>query len=241
MQETIRSPAIVLLEVILPHILRNDPTTLTDRNENVKEGLCEFYGCYRRQETFVRCMLLDTVIPEENVSASHLFRRSNENQSSVMMQISNIDDVRNGLLQFKPLKHVFDYFLISFILDNMDDLGLKLFDASIRDTRLIDLTDRNGNKVLTDKQTKIFLGSISSRNKKKRCHFNEQKTFGDVDGRTLAFTGLERPFYRCLNLQARLARVLALMTFPDFWSEVSLDDKMELFNRCIIETDDEMF
>ncbi|KAF1772267.1 hypothetical protein GQ600_6395 [Phytophthora cactorum] len=107
-----------------------------------------------------------------NREPSHLFRRSNENQSSVMMQISNIDDVRNGLLQFKPLKHGFDYFQsISFILDNMDDLGLKLFDATSETPVLLISRTAMATKCSTDKQTKIFLGSISSGIKKKRCHF----------------------------------------------------------------------
>ncbi|KAG3124857.1 hypothetical protein PC128_g27424 [Phytophthora cactorum] len=67
-----------------------------------------------------------------------------------MMQISDIDDVKNGLLLFKPLEHAFDYFQISFIRDDTDAFRLKLFDPDIRDTRLIDLTDRNGNQVLNN-------------------------------------------------------------------------------------------
>ncbi|KAG2796775.1 hypothetical protein PC111_g21578 [Phytophthora cactorum] len=167
----------------------------------------------------------------------------NEYLSLVMMQISDIDDVKNGLLLFKPLEHAFDYFQISFIRDDTDAFRLKLFDPDIRDTRLIDLTDRNGNQVLSAEQIGVLFNSVSLA--KKRCHFDVQTTFGDVDGSTLTFTGLERPFYRCLNLQARVARMIALKKhwidasydFPDFWSEVSLDDKMEMFHRSIFNAD----
>ncbi len=69
--------------------------------------------------------------------------------------------------------------------------------------------------------------------------FNIQTTFGDVEGRTLHFNGIERPYKRCLNLQARLARMKATQekqiqpnedTFEDFWSEgMSLAEKMDFY------------
>ena len=60
-------------------------------------------------------------------------------------------------------------------------------------------------------------------------NYNVQTTFKDVDGAPLALKGLNRPFNRCLNLQARLARQEAIKKrwisdhdpdFPDFWSDV---------------------
>lgn len=238
-QDDLRSPAMTLLEAILPYVLTSAPTTLTDGNKGFKDELCDFYGCYSRKKSCVRCMLLDVAFPNSLVIASHLFRRSNENVSLVMMQISDIDDVRNGLLLFKPLEHAFDHFQISFIRDDTDTFCLKLFDPSIRDTPLIDLKDRHDNKVLSTEQTELLLGKISSR--KKPCRFNVRTTFGDVEGRALTFTGLGRPYNRCLNLQARVARMIALKKdridasydFKDFWSDVSLDDKMEMFQRSI--------
>ncbi len=160
-----------------------------------------------------------------------------------MMQISDIDDMRNGLLLFKPLKYAFDHFQISFIRDDTNAFRLKLFDPSIRDIPLVDLADRNGNKVFSAEQTRMLLSSVSL--SKKPCRFNVTTTFGDVDGSALIFTGLERPFYRCLNLQARVARMVALQKkwidasydFQDFWSDVSLDDKMEMFHRSILNAD----
>ncbi|CEG43615.1 uncharacterized protein PHALS_13806 [Plasmopara halstedii] len=236
-----------LLEAIVPQVLTHAPTTLTERNKDFKDNLCKFYGCYSRKKSWVRCMLLDVAFPKSLVIASHLFRRSNEYLSLVMMQISDIDDVKNGLLLFMPLKYAFDHFQISFIRDDTDEFRLKLFDPSIRGTPLIDLADRNGKKVFSAEQTRVLLSSVSL--SKKPCRFDVRTTFGDVDGSALTFTGLERPFFRCLNLQARVARMVALKKkwidasydFQDFWSEVSLDDKMEMFHRSIVNADAAFF
>ncbi|GMF29896.1 unnamed protein product [Phytophthora lilii] len=45
---SLSTPAMNLLEVILPHILANAPTTPTERDGTFKERLCEYYGCFRR-------------------------------------------------------------------------------------------------------------------------------------------------------------------------------------------------
>ncbi|KAL8009890.1 hypothetical protein Plhal710r2_c069g0177121 [Plasmopara halstedii] len=236
-----------LLQIIWPHILTNAPTTLTERDNTFKERLCEYYGCFRRKKAWVRCMLLDVAFPKSLVIASHLFRRSNEYLSLAMMQISDIDHKKNGLLLFKPLEYALDHFQISFIRDDSDVFRLKLFDHSINDTRIIDLKDRRGNDVLTKEQTGVLLDSVSRA--KKRCTFDVATTFGNLDGKPLVFTGLERPFYRCLNLQARVARMIALKKnridasydFEDFWTEVSLNDKMEMFHRSIMTADPVLF
>ncbi|GMF36086.1 unnamed protein product [Phytophthora lilii] len=158
-----------------------------------------------------------------------------------MMQISDFDDEKNGLLLFKPLEYALDHFQISFIRDDSDVFRLKLFDPSIKDTRIIDLKDRKGHDVLTTERRGLLLNSVSRA--KQACTFDMETTFGNLDGKPLVFTGLERPFYRCLNLQARVARMIALKKnridasydFEDFWTEVSLDDKMEMFYRSFTE------
>ncbi|KAG1713367.1 hypothetical protein DVH05_001154 [Phytophthora capsici] len=237
-EDYLRSPATILLETILPHVLTHATTTLTEDNRDFRHNLCNFYGCYTREQSLVRCMLLDVPLPKSLVLASHLFRRSNEYLSFRMMQISDIDDVKNGLLLFKPLKYAFDHFQISFIRDDTDVFRLKLFDSTIKETPLIDLVDHHGKKVLSEEQTGELLSDVNN----DTCLFDVGKTFGDVDGCALAFTGIERPYYHCLNLQARVALMVALKKgwidesydFKDFWSEVSLDDKMEMFHRSIL-------
>ncbi|POM70389.1 Crinkler (CRN) family protein [Phytophthora palmivora] len=257
-QGNVRSPYMALLEAMLPHMLTNAPTMHTDRKKHFKDELCKIFGCYRRNNTWVRYMLLDVEFPKSLAIASHLFRRnmlldvefpkslaiashlfrrSNEYLSLLMMQIPDIDDVKNGLLLFKPLKYAFDHFQISFIRDDTDVFRLKLFDPDIRNIRLIDIENHS--------QKKTKCSESISLTEEEPCHFDVETTFGDVDGSILTFTGIERPFYRCLNLQARLARIVALKKqwidasydFKEFWSEVSLNDKMEMFHRSIMETE----
>ena len=151
-----------------------------------------------------------------------------------MMQISDIDDVRNGLLLFKPLEHAFDHFQISFIYDQRDDcLYLKLFDPSIANTPIINLM-RDPN------QKQILMDAINR--DKKPCQFEPQTTFGNLVGMPLKLGKVNRPYNRCLNLQARLAYSKALKNeviapeynFDDFWSEgLSLQDKMSMFQQSI--------
>ncbi|CAK4078545.1 unnamed protein product, partial [Aphanomyces euteiches] len=96
------------------------------------------------------------------------------------MQISDIDDVRNGLLLFQPLKDAFDHCHISFIYDKRDDsFYLKLFDPSIRNTPLIDF-------MRDPKQRQVLMDAISIA--KEPCRYDPQTTFGDLEGQALKFT-----------------------------------------------------
>ncbi|CAK4639843.1 unnamed protein product, partial [Aphanomyces euteiches] len=64
-------------------------------------------------------------------------------------------------------------------------------------------------------------------------------TFGQLEGRAHRFRTVARPYKRCLNLQARLARKQAIEKqwikpeeddFEDFWSEgMSLAEKIEFY------------
>ncbi|KAF0688196.1 Aste57867_20171 [Aphanomyces stellatus] len=223
-----------LLQVMLPHALMECPTTISSRNPDFKANLCDFYDCYRRKKKWIQCMLLDTSFPASIVTGAHLFRLSNEYLSNCMMQISDIDDVRNGLLLFKPLEHAFDHFQISFIYDDHDDcFYLKLFDPSIGSTPLVDLM-RDPNQI------QVLMDAINRA--KKPCKFDPQTTFGDLEGKPLKLDKLNRPYNRCLNLQARLAYTKAMKNqdidpdynFNDFWSEGwSLEDKMNMLQQSI--------
>ncbi|TDH64713.1 hypothetical protein CCR75_009760 [Bremia lactucae] len=96
-------------------------------------------------------MLLDVAFPKSLVTAPHLFRRSNEDVADEFLKISDIDDVKNGIVLFKPLKYAFDHFHISFVRDNTGDFCLKLFDPNIRNTRLTDMViDSSRNKKVLD-------------------------------------------------------------------------------------------
>ncbi|KAH9132621.1 hypothetical protein LEN26_007353 [Aphanomyces euteiches] len=139
-----------LLQVILPHVLMGSRNTISDRNSNFKANLCSFYDCRRQQKRWIRCLVLDILFPASLVAATYLFR--NTYLAFPIMQISDIDDVRKGLLLFQPLKDAFDHCHISFIYDKRNDcFYLKLFDPSIRNTPLIDfMRDPKQRQVLMD-------------------------------------------------------------------------------------------
>ncbi|KAG9398890.1 hypothetical protein AC1031_014198 [Aphanomyces cochlioides] len=172
------------------------------------------------------------VVPE----GAHLFR--NTYLAFPMMQISDIDDVRNDLLLFQPLKDAFDLCHISFIYSHCDDsFYLKLFDPSIRNTPLIDL-------MRDPKQRQVLMDAISRA--KEPCKYDPRTTFGDLEGQALKFTSLNRPYNRCLNLQARLAygtawkqqNIVQTYDLHDFWTEGgSLEDNMSMFRQSIEDCD----
>ena len=229
-------PAARLTELLLHHTLYDAPTSLSSRNRAFKSKLKNFYDCYLGKQ--IRCMLLDTGFPPSLVIASHLFRRSNEFIAHELMQITDIDDVRNGLLLFKPLENAFDRFIISFIYDTPTDaFRLKVVNRNFLGALLVDELSEDDRNILFDSQVSKNWRTSSSPIFAPNSTFNILTTFGDLDNQTLVFKNLGRPFKRCLNLQARLARKMALekklttpYDFEDFWSEgMSLREKLDLY------------
>jgi hypothetical protein len=228
--------SLALADLLLRHTLLDAPTSLTTRNQDFKTDLKAFYDCSMGNQT--RCMLLDTGLPSSVVIGSHLFRRSNEHIASKLMQITDIDDVRNGLLLFKPLEKAFDHFIISFIYDSpSDEFRLKVVNRNYRNAFLVDeLTEKERNTLVGANVTLQWRTS-STPIYAINTNFNILTTYGDLDGQPLVFKNINRPFKRCLNLQARLARMKALeekladeYDFEDFWSEgLSIAEKLE---RC---------
>ncbi|TMW67258.1 hypothetical protein Poli38472_012374 [Pythium oligandrum] len=230
---------IELQESLLQHILMDAPTSTSVRSNHFKKKLCATYNCDMGSGQ-LRCMLLDTALPSELVIASHLFRRKNEFISEKFMGFSDIDDVRNGLLLFKPLEHALDHFQISFIYDpSSNEFRLKIFDRSMRKQRLLGKLDKTQRAILLQGQVLPKNWRSRGRRLAPGTNYDLQTTFGDLEGRTLCFRGIERPYKRCLNLQARLARKQAIKKqwiepeeddFQDFWSEgMSLAEKMEFY------------
>ncbi|GMF21545.1 unnamed protein product [Phytophthora lilii] len=117
------SQLLQLQEALLQHTLVDSPTSTSAQSYDFKASLIRTYQCdmgtYQddMENRMLRCMLLNTALPSGLVIASHLFRRKNEYISRKLMGFDNIDDVKNGLLLFKPLEHAFDHFQISFIYD----------------------------------------------------------------------------------------------------------------------------
>jgi hypothetical protein len=218
----------VLANILLRNALLDAPTTLSVREQNFRTTLISSYDCDCGNE-MIRCMLLDTGLPKSIVIASHLFQRSNEYFAKELMNIDNIDDEKNGLMLFKPIESAFDNFNLSFIYDNSQDTFItKLFNPEYKNKLLIDNMEQN----LFAKLVKDMILPDNWRNITTPIYapdtiFNLLTTFGDLDGQPLVFKSIKRPFKRCLNLQARLARNEAITKkwlikeeydFDDFWS-----------------------
>jgi hypothetical protein len=169
------------------------------------------------------------------------------NVAEALLHIDDIDDVRNGLLLFKPIEKAFDKFNISFIYNRRDDaFVLKVFNPDIRNRLLIqdleyptqlnalDSTLRLPDiRNLAASQVATLLGvpdwehSRGCKYLSEAPDFNALTTYGDLEGQALVFLSIGRPYSRCLNVQARLAHQIALeqgwvdqeYDFADFWSE----------------------
>ena len=232
-----------LTAILLRHTLTGAPTTLTARKEVFKYNLKQAYLCHGKEENSgkTRCMLLDCYLPSAIVTAAHLFRRSNEHVAAELLGISDIDDVKNGLLLFKPLEKAFDRFQIGFVYDSSDDTyRLKIFnnDPIFRNSLLIDL-------ITPEDVQKLNISSLPTNWKSSRLpvytqgsNYNLLTKFSDLEGKSLIFKNLNRPFKRCLNLQARIALTEALKNnsidpnydFKDYWSEgLTVDEKIGLY------------
>jgi hypothetical protein len=220
---------------------------LTERKEDFKKNLKDAYLCHggKKQRGKTRCMLLDCYLPSAIVTAAHIFRRSNEHIAQDLLGIENVDDVKNGLLLFKPLEKAFDKFQIGFVYNDSDDtFRMKIFnnDPLFRNSLLIDFIPPS--VVLND--MKLDLTSLATG---WRCseipvlapgtNYNLLTKFSDLEGACLSFKNLNRPFKRCLSLQARIAHTEAIRNgtmepagyvFNDYWSEgLKVDEKINLY------------
>ena len=79
----------------------------------------------------MRCMLFNMDFPKSVVIASHLFPRKLEKLCNTLFGFEDLDDVRNGLLLFRPLEAQCDRFNISFIPANDGNVRLKVVNSQI--------------------------------------------------------------------------------------------------------------
>jgi hypothetical protein len=194
-------------------------------------------------------MLLNCYLPSAIVTAAHIFRRSNEHIAQYLLGIENIDDVKNGLLLFKPLEKAFDKFQIGFVYNDSDDtFRMKIFNNNpvFRNLLLIDFIPPS--VVLKDMKLDLTALPTDWRYSKMPVlapgtNYNLLTKFSDLEGTCLSFKNLNRPYKRCLNLQARIAYTEAIKNdtmepsdyvFKDYWSEgLTVNDKIGPYFRSM--------
>ena len=233
--------------LLLRHTLTGAPTTLTARKKDFKKNLKDTYLCHggKKNKGKTRCMLLDCYLPSAIVTAAHIFRKSNEHIADYLLQIGNIDNVKNGLVLFKPLKRAFDKFQIGFVYNDSDDTyRMKIFNNEplFRNFLLIDFISPS----IVLNHMKLDLTALPAN---WRCstspilapgtNYNLLTKFADLEGQCLSFKNLNRPYKRCLNFQARIAYTEAMTNgtmapsdyvFNDYWSEgLTVEEKIGLY------------
>jgi hypothetical protein len=128
---------------------------------------------------------------------------------------------------------------------------MKIIDPTIRNEYLINYLNDSQmkfwvgkSKDSTDKSNIDFVFRVTNydptnekkRQRKESPKFDYRTTFGELDGLPIHFPNLNRPFNRCLNLQAKLAVYKAekemliaqnSIQIQDFWSEVDLSEKLQ--------------
>ncbi|KAL3674322.1 hypothetical protein V7S43_000277 [Phytophthora oleae] len=243
-EEKTSSPLADVAVTLFQHTFLNVPSTTASRTQKLKKQLVENYNCdcgtNQDGDSMLLCMVMNIDLPSTVVIASHIFRREHDRLKSRFVQIADIDDVRNGLLLFKPIKSAFDDLDIAFLVDKEDQFILTLFNPDIKSELLVDsLTQKQwdalgGESIPTDWETST--GPVYA---PYAPEFNVLTTFGELNGKPLRFPSGStlRPFRRCLYHQAQLARAKAIIqgwvsedyNFDDFSSEgFTLEEKMKL-------------
>jgi hypothetical protein len=233
-----------LTAVLLRHTLTKAPTTVAARKEYFMKKLKDAYLCHggKKNRGKTRCMLLNCYLPSDIVSAAHIFRRGNQHIAQSLLGIEDIDDVKNGLVLFKPLQEAFDKFQIGFVYNDSDDtFRMKIFNNHplFRNLLLIDFMPPSA--VVND--MKLDLTALPTDWRYSNIpvlapgtNYNLLTNFADLEGACLSFKNLNHPYKRCLNLQARIAYAEAIendtmepsdYVFKDYWSEgLTVDERM---------------
>ncbi|KAL3661381.1 hypothetical protein V7S43_013584 [Phytophthora oleae] len=103
------------------------------------------------ESTMLLCMVLDISLPSSVVVASHIFRRKHDRLKDFFVKIENIDDVRNGLLLFKPIKSALDDHGIAILVDKKDQFTLLILNPTIKAELLVKrLTQQQGGALGCD-------------------------------------------------------------------------------------------
>jgi hypothetical protein len=87
-------------------------------------------------------------LPHQIVIAAHIFQHKWRNNLSKYTSLTNIDDVRNGLLLYKPVEWAFNRAKICVEVNSREEMTFYLLDQDLRDVKLVakacDLRDISG-------------------------------------------------------------------------------------------------
>jgi hypothetical protein len=157
-------------------------------------------------------MLLNIQLPYSNITGSHLLKREWAPYSMLLAGIDDVNNMRNGLLLYKPLEWAFDTSRLTFIWDaKRKKLVAHILDESIMDVAL---------------SSKAW--ELLKQRYRRDQRLLQGRRFRDVHGVALKLPTGFMPWRRALCFQAHHARMEAErrmwkspgeFTFEDFWSE----------------------
>jgi hypothetical protein len=142
-------------------------------------------------------------LPHSIVVASHIFQYNWRNELTRFTSLTDINDVRNALLLYKPVEWAFDRAKICVEVKSSDQMTFRLLDEDLR------------HIVLADKACQLRTeGNRGSRRLAEEMDLH--MTYGDLDGQPLKFPeGVAmRPSKRLLGLHAVLAHTIAQDNSP---------------------------
>ena len=211
-QERLSSIALPLLGALFQRNLRySDSKRQSKASSTLKKNLTSLESAPHGK---LRCMLLNMLLPYSNVIAAHLIKRSWDYLSRELADVDDVDDVRNGLLLYKPLEWAYDTSRLTFVWDgDRNSFVAHVLDPNILNVLLVD-------KAKTELKERYTTGDDP---------VLDRVTFKDVHGTALVLPPAFSPWRRCLCFHAHLARDEALrrtwlktdedFQFEDFWSE----------------------
>jgi hypothetical protein len=171
-----------------------------------------------------RCYVLNVELPRHLVIGAHLFKREWSYLAKEVLDIDDVDDIRNGLLLYKPLHWAFDSGRIAFVLVG-GAFVVRLLDFNIRGLSLhakaaqllCKLPEQQAQQLAKLERDWPLPEALS--------------TFGALHDARLALPAGFCPWRRCLCFHALVSRQQAVRNgwltteadapFDDFWSEGS--------------------
>ncbi|KAK1945316.1 hypothetical protein P3T76_003849 [Phytophthora citrophthora] len=168
------------------------PSKLPKRTPKMKKGLVEVYQRSCEQisgngEPMLLCMVMDIALPSCVVIASHIFQRHSHHGVAIV-GLNDIDDVRNGLLLFKPIEGAMDDLDIAFVRSEDKQLTLKIINETMWRDLLVDrMTDEQWEALGLDSLPTGWKYSERPLSAPNAPSFDVLTTFDELDGKLLHF------------------------------------------------------
>ena len=162
-------------------------------NQAVKVDCINYYNnsALTRLPKIISCQFLGIDFPTSQVTCAHIFQKKWA-KSRTIIDLKEINDVKNLLLLFKPIEVAFDEGRICFLWDDVaSQFTMKVLDPAIKTKTVLDLARRHFDYSETIPNPILYT------------------TFETLEGSALN-TGEVLPLKRCLAFHASRARFEAI-------------------------------